>query len=201
MAQTGRPRSFDRDAALRAAMTVFWTHGYEGASLTELTAVMGIQRPSLYAAFGGKEQLFREALALYETVEGAIVTRLLEDAATARDGVEATLRHNARAYVEAGRPQGCMIVLSQIVGTPQSEEIRTLLRDRRRAGEEELRRRIERGRAEGDVPAQADATALAAYFTAVIQGMAIRARDGASRDDLDAIVSNAMRSWPSGAPV
>lgn len=196
MPPTGRPRAFDRHDALAKAMQVFWMRGYEGASLADLTDAMGINRPSLYAAFGNKEELFAEALALYEEIEGALVTRLLDQAPTARDGIEATLRYNARVYVEEGRPRGCMIVLSLLVGTPESDTVRALLAERRNAGEDELRLRIERGKAEGDVSSGSDAAHLAAFYTAVLHGMSIKARDGAGRTELDDIVSAAMRGWP-----
>lgn len=196
MPPVGRPRTFDRDLALTAAMNVFWTLGYEGASLADLTQAMSINRPSLYAAFGSKEKLFAEALALYEEIEGGVIKRMLDDAKTARAGVEATLRHNARVYVEAGRPRGCMIVLSHLVGTPESAEIRALLIARREAGEAELRDRIERGRMEGDVPTEADSTKLAAFYTTILQGMSIRARDGATDAELSGIVTIAMGVWP-----
>lgn len=177
-------------------MNVFWALGYEGTSLTDLTQAMNINRPSLYAAFGSKEKLFADALALYEDIEGGVITRLLDDAETARAGIEATLRHNARVYVEEGRPRGCMIVLSHLVGTPESTEIRSLLVARREAGEAELGDRIERGKTNGDVPADADSKGLAAFYTTILQGMSIKARDGATESELDEIVTVAMSAWP-----
>lgn len=198
MAALGRPRAFDRHKALLAAMEVFWERGYEGTSLADLGEATGINRPSLYAAFGNKEELFAEALAAYEAKEGAVISRLLNDAPTAKAAIEATLRYNAGAYVEEGRPRGCMIVLSSLVGTPESNAVRDLLTRRRRAGEEELRDRIERGKADGDVSADCDARHLAAFYSAVLQGMSITARDGADREHLDRIVTTAMASWPDG---
>lgn len=196
MQSVGRPRSFDRDQALARAMEVFWAKGYEGTSLGDLTAAMAINRPSLYAAFGNKEDLFAEAIALYEAVEGAPISRLLAEAPTARAGIAATLRHNARVYAETGRPRGCMIVLSSLVGASDCDSVRTLLAARRAAGEDELRRRIERGQSEGDVPQEVDARQLAAFVTAVLQGMSVKARDGASRAELEAVVETALRALP-----
>jgi AcrR family transcriptional regulator len=192
----GRPRGFDRDAALAAALRVFWTHGYEGASLADLTAAMGINRPSLYAAFGNKEALFAEALALYERQEGAPLERLLAEAPTAREAMEASLRHNARVYARKGFPRGCLIVLSLMVGTPESDTVRVLLAERRRAGEAAFAARIARGQREGDVPPSADPQRLAAFYTAVLQGMSVHARDGASEAELMAIAETAMTGWP-----
>jgi len=196
----GRPRGFDRDAALAAALRVFWMHGYEGASLADLTAAMGINRPSLYAAFGNKEALFAEALALYERQEGAPLERLIEEAPTAREAIAATLRHNARVYAREGFPRGCLIVLSLMVGTPESADVRRLLAERRRSGTDALATRIARGQREGDVAPDVDPARLAAFYTAVLQGMSVHARDGASGAELMAIAEAAMAGWPAVAP-
>jgi AcrR family transcriptional regulator len=196
----GRPRGFDRDAALAAALRVFWTNGYEGASLADLTAAMGINRPSLYAAFGNKEALFAEALALYERQEGAPLDRLIEEAPTAREAIAATLRHNARVYAREGFPRGCLIVLSLMVGTPESAAVRALLAERRRAGTDALAARIARGQREGDVPPDADPARLAAFYTAVLHGMSVQARDGANEAELMAIAEAAMAGWPASPP-
>ncbi|MCT9000608.1 TetR/AcrR family transcriptional regulator [Chelativorans intermedius] len=195
MAERGRPRTFDRQEALRRAMEVFWARGYEGASLGELAEAMGINRPSLYAAFGCKEALFREAVALYDATEGAPIQRALDEAPTARAAVEAMLRHNARAYARDDQPRGCMVVLASLLGTPENEAVRQFLRENRALGEEVLRHRIERGIAEGDVPAGADARMLAAFYTTVTQGLSVQARDGTSVAAMEAIVDAAMAAW------
>lgn len=197
MPAPGRPRGFDRDAALAAALNVFWTHGYEGASLADLTAAMGINRPSLYAAFGNKEALFAEALALYERQEGAPLDSLLAEAPTAREAIAATLCHNARVYAREGFPRGCLIVLSLMVGTPESADVRRLLAARRRAGTATLAARIARGQREGDVAPDVDPARLAAFYTAVLQGMSVHARDGAGEAELLAIAEAAMAGWPA----
>ncbi|WP_437733932.1 TetR/AcrR family transcriptional regulator [Sorangium sp. So ce1335] len=195
MVGRGRPRSFDRAAALRRAMEVFWERGYEGTSLSDLTAAMGINSPSLYAAFGCKEALFREAVALYTEVEGAATNRAMREQPTARAAVEAMLRGNAEAYVCPGRPSGCMIVLAATLGTPESEAVRSFLAEVRRGAQDELQRRLDRGVAEGDVPAGTDTAALAAFYTTVLNGLSLQARDGASREALQAIVDCAMAAW------
>jgi AcrR family transcriptional regulator len=176
-------------------MEVFWQRGYEGASLSDLTAAMGINSPSLYAAFGCKEELFREAVALYDALEGEATARALHEEPTARAAVEAMLRGNADAYACPEKPSGCMIVLAATTCTPENDSVREYLAECRRSGQDALQRRLERGIADGDLPPGADTAALAAYYTAVLQGLSIQARDGASREILGAIVDCAMAAW------
>ena len=140
-------------------MEVFWEHGYEGASLSELTAAMGINSPSLYAAFGCKEALFREAVALYNATEGSVMSAALRDEPMARDAVEAMLRNNAYRYTAPGKPSGCMIVLAATTCTPANSRVRAHLAECRSDARDALRHRFERGVVEGDLPAEADTAA------------------------------------------
>ena len=197
VAERGRPRQFDRDDALGRAMRVFWARGYEGTSVQDLTAAMGVNKPSLYATFGCKEELFREAVELYDRTEGAAVTASLNDAPTAREAVEAMLRANARAYTAEETPRGCMIVLASLLGAPENETVRTFLAANRLAGEQALVTRMERGIIDGDVPRSANVAHLAAFYTTVLEGLSIQARDGASPEKLSAIVDSAMLAWPA----
>lgn len=195
MATRGRPRTFDREDALRRAMGVFWERGYEGASIGDLTQALGINKPSLYAAFGNKEALFREAVALYERSEGAAIQRALDREPTARAAVEAMLRENAAAYCDRRKPRGCMIVLASLIGATENATVRDFLARTRAQGEAALRERIERGIRDGDVPPGADASAMAAFFTTVQQGLSVQARDGAPAEKLDGVVDSALAAW------
>jgi AcrR family transcriptional regulator len=195
MAVRGRPRAFDRTKALRQAMNVFWERGYEGASISDLTAAMGINSPSLYAAFGCKEQLLREAVAYYNETESAAVATALRELPTAREAIAEALRHNVVAYTDPDKPSGCMIVLTATTYTEQSKAVHAHLADWRIATEHDFRDRIERGIADGDVPAGADAATIAAFYSAVNQGMAIQARDGADRSKLSAVAESAIAAW------
>jgi AcrR family transcriptional regulator len=197
MAQRGRPRAFDRQVALRRAMEVFWEHGYEGTSMTDLTGAMGINSPSLYAAFGGKEELFRAAVGLYGETEGGLTDRALREEPTACASIEAMLRDNAVAYSTGEGPRGCMIVLAGSTYTTRSEGVRDFLIECRAETVEQVRGRIDRGITDGDLPATIDAAMIADFYTTVLYGLSIRARDGAGTAELNKIIDGAMAAWPA----
>ena len=176
-------------------MDVFWARGYEDASIAQLTAAMGINPPSLYAAFGSKEQLFRAAVELYDRTEGEITTRALSEPPTARTAVEALLRDNAARYTEDGKPAGCMVIACAASASPSSAGVRDHLVESRRVVEDQIADRIRRGIADGDVPAGADPEALGVFFNTILEGLSHHARDGASRAKLDSIVDSAMSAW------
>jgi len=187
----GRPRTFDRERALQRATEVFWRKGFEGASLSELTSAMGINPPSLYAAFGDKETLYLEALAHY--VNGAASRDvLLDEAPTARAAVEALLLRGATALPEIGL--GCMMVTSAV--NTSSAKVRKTLASCRASAEATLRKRIERGISEGELPAGTDAAGLAKFYETLSQGMSTQIADGASPRVLRGVIANAMRAWP-----
>jgi len=183
----GRPRSFDRDVAVERALEIFWRDGYETASITRLTERLGINSPSLYAAFGSKRRLFDEAAVLYVRV----FREKLEDclaAPTARAGIERLLREFAVQRSEPGLPATCLIF---------SEALLAGERDRTR---ERIAERIARGRDKGEPIGAGDVPRLAAFIDTLMAGMNARARDGATREELFDCVEIAMRAWPVREP-
>lgn len=174
-------------------MRVFWERGYEQASLSELTAAMGINRPSLYAAFGDKAQLFREATALYQRTMNFTTPALARP--TARAAVEAMLRDNVDAYCDPTTPRGCLVVSVAASCPDEDSEMKTMLSSKLRTVGESVRQRLKQGVEAGELPADTDVGALAAYFETVLQGLSIQARTGASRQRLHRVVDCAMRVW------
>lgn len=195
MVERGRPRGFDRDTALTRAMEVFWAKGFEAASLSELTAAMGIGSPSLYAAFGSKEGLFHEAVELYGRTEGPALWDIVEAAPTARQGIEGFLAATARAFSRPGKPRGCLVTLSATNLSGASPSLCEAMHKARAHGQGDLEARLRRAMAEGELPAGLDAGAVAAFYLTVQQGMSIQARDGASQEVLEQVVRGAMAAW------
>lgn len=190
----GRPRSFNREQALDAAMRVFWKRGYEGASLTELTAAMGINRPSLYGAFGDKAALFAEAVARYGVGPGRYVRRALGQP-TARLVAETLLRGAVSIATDAANPGGCLWVQGALATSAESDEIRTSLTALRARGIEQIRVRFERAKADLDLPAGTDIEALTLYLISVMHGIAVQAASGFSREQLLRVADLALKNW------
>ncbi len=192
-AKAGRPREFDQDAALVAAMRVFWEKGYEGASLADLTAAMGINRPSLYAAFGDKEELFRKALERYGKGPGSYLKDAL-NLPTARAVIEALLRGAVHLLSDPRNPHGCFSVQGALVCGTGAEPARDAVRAWRKQSEAELRRRFERAKAERDLPANLDAGDLARYVATVLNGLGVQAANGAGKAQMMRVAEMALRA-------
>ncbi|WP_150294212.1 TetR/AcrR family transcriptional regulator [Sphingobium estronivorans] len=191
----GRPREFDPQEALSAALTVFWRRGYEGASMAELTEAMGITKPSLYACFGNKESLFRKALDLYERDKLCYMKSAL-DAPTAKSVAERLLRGSLAIQTGTTDPHGCLGVISTVACTAQAESIRHEVIARRASSDAALAERFERARVEGDFPATIDPQALVTYLSTIIQGMAVQAGAGTPRNKLEQFVETTLALWP-----
>jgi len=192
----GRPREFCVDHALAQALSVFWSKGYEGASLTDLTEAMGITRPSLYAAFGNKESLFRKALDLYEREKLDYIGKAMAQP-TARKVAEAMARGSIQTATGESEPHGCLRVISSVACGPAAQSIHGEVVERSNKGRQALVERFERAKAEGDLPAHVDTDGLTRVLIAILQGISVQANQGATREELEQLVETAMTLWPS----
>ena len=192
----GRPREFCTEAALTAALGVFWAKGYEGASMAELTAAMGITKPSLYAAFGNKEALFHKALDLYEA-EKLAYTREALAAPTARGVAERIMRGALDAQTSSCGPRGCLGVISATACGAEADSIKADVIARRRSSQTALVGRFRQAQRDGDLPDQIDPEGLTQYLYAILQGMAVQAGSGATRADLERVVETSLLVWPT----
>jgi AcrR family transcriptional regulator len=192
---TGRPRTFDVDEALDIALKVFWKKGYEGTSIDDLTDAMGINRPSLYCAFGNKEQLFRKVLDRY-VGEAATLYGESIGQPTARAVAERFLHGTADGLTDPQHPPGCLAVQGALSCGDTAEPIREELNARRAAAEARFRERLERAQVEGDLSSEDNPADLARFLATVAQGMAVQAAGGASREELRRVAGIALRAWP-----
>lgn len=191
----GRHREFDVDEALDAVVRVFWRRGYEGASYDDLTAATGVKRPSLYSAFGNKEELFRRALERYADHYLTYMTEAA-DQPSSRAMAEHMLRGVVELTTRFSENLGCLGVNGALTCSEASEPIYRLLVEFRAGGETRLRQRLEEFQAAGDLPDTADCAGLATYLMAVIHGMAVQAKSGVSREGLDKVVDQTLAGWP-----
>jgi AcrR family transcriptional regulator len=191
----GRPRSFDEDAALEKAMCVFWRKGYEGTSMSDLTEAMGINPPSLYAAFGNKESLFLRVLERYAEGPAGFVMKALS-APTAREVARRRLYGAIDSPRDPARPPGCLVVLEAARCSDANDPIGRKLSSFCDAAHQAFVQRFKRAKAEGDLPKSADPAALARYLSTVAQGIAVQAAAGATRSELRKVVEIALQHWP-----
>ncbi|WP_137681687.1 TetR/AcrR family transcriptional regulator [Aurantiacibacter suaedae] len=195
LATRGRPREFDKDEALANALRLFWQKGYEGASLTDLTEAMGITRPSLYAAFGNKEALFRQTLDLYERDKQAYIREAME-APSAR-AVAETLLMGSVDVATGGECRGCMGVIASVACQSVEPSIRDHVNARAESAKQLIVERMQRAIDAGEFTVPTEATAITRYLLALMQGMSVQAQSGASRAELTQVVESALLSWPS----
>jgi AcrR family transcriptional regulator len=198
MAAIGRPRGFDRDAALEAAMLLFWRKGFAAASMSDLCDAMGIRSPSLYAAFGSKEALYLEAVEYYARTIGPPIWDKLAEGATARAGIENLLIAWTESLPKSrATPAGCMALLAA-VGDEWPATIVRVVKKVRLEMLGILRSRLETAVAKGELPASTDIDGLSRFYLSVFQGMAVQAKDGATQAELRAVAAAAMAAWPGG---
>jgi AcrR family transcriptional regulator len=192
----GRPREFCVDQALTAALRLFWSKGYEGTSLSDLTEAMGVTRPSLYAAFGNKESLFRKALDLYEREKLSYIGAAL-DQPSARGVAKALLEGALENQCSVTGPRGCLGVITSVACGADAQSIREEVLARSKKAHDAMVERMARAEAEGDFPAGTDPEAITNYLIAILQGMAVQAGSGASRDELKQLVDTTLAVWPT----
>jgi AcrR family transcriptional regulator len=192
----GRPREFCVDEALAKALRVFWTKGYEGTSLNDLTEAMGITRPSLYAAFGNKEALFRKALDLYEREKLEYIGRALNEP-TARGVAEVLLRGAVANASSTSEPRGCLGVITSVACGEEGQSIREDVLERGKIAKRALIERFERAKKEGDLPADVEVESLTNLLYAIVQGVCVQAGSGATRNELNRLVDTGLAMWPS----
>jgi AcrR family transcriptional regulator len=185
----GRPRAFDRNEALFVAAETFRRLGYEGASIADLTAAMGITPQSLYAAFKSKAELYREAVAYHLDTEGALSAQILNEPGNVADVIAKLLLAAARGFARPDRPKGCMVSTAVLTCATENQEIANYVAGLRAETIAALQARLSSGIADGELRARADAAALARYLGAIIQGMSVQALDGASEDELAGIAA------------
>ena len=193
----GRPRVFDPDEALDKALQIFWSRGYEGTSLAELTETLGVNKPSLYAAFGNKEELFMKALSRYTTGPVAFVREVINEP-SARAVAQRFLYEAADFLTQPSHPKGCMVVQGALSGGESAEMVKKVLIQYRAAYENLLTQRFEQAKQVGDLPGDANPQDLAKYLATLHQGMSVQATSGASKEELLAIADLALSVWPRG---
>ncbi len=196
--ERGRPRNFDENAVLDRALEVFWQRGFKSASLAELTEAMGLNKPSLYAAFGDKEALYLKTLQRYVTREIARHAQIIDDEPDGRTAVAAFLRSMATMLTDPALPGGCFIIngTADCGGSGTPENIELALRNALQGGEEKLRTRLLRAQREGQLSTDVKAADLAAVFSSLLAGLAVLAKSGAKRSKLNTIIAAAMAIWP-----
>ncbi|MQA56591.1 TetR/AcrR family transcriptional regulator [Pseudomonas piscis] len=188
----GRPREFDRNQALRQALELFWARGFETTSMADLVAALGIASARIYAAFGSKEALFREAIELYESHEGGFADRALAEEPSARAAIARLLDEAVQLYTRPGQPLGCMVVSSAVNCSSDNDGVRQWLAEHRRARTASIVQRLQAAVQAGELAGHGDATSLGDYYSTVLHGLSVQARDGASAEQLRKVVALAM---------
>lgn len=193
----GRPRVFNKSIALNKAMEIFWQNGYEGTSLANLTKAMGINPPSLYAAFGSKEKLFIEVISYYLENFGSYRITALNNAKTAKEGISDLLEQTVVQFLKRETAKGCLVVLAALTGASETLGVQQALAQERRNTVTLFEERIIRGVKEGDVSCDVNAHQLAEFYTTILFGLSIQARDGVAQEDLFTSITLAMYAFPS----
>jgi AcrR family transcriptional regulator len=196
----GRPRTFDRQAALACAMEMFWLKGFDGCAISDLTAAMNINSPSLYAAFGSKEDLFREAVDLYGTIEGEATRCALAGPRDIRDALGKMLRRSVDMFTRGPQPRGCMVMLGALNVSADQKELRALLHKRQRQILDLIRKRMALAVDDGEIARSVDIDGLSMMCTVLFTGLAVHAHDGAGRAKLNSAIDAFIATLPVTVP-
>ncbi|MBO9529686.1 TetR/AcrR family transcriptional regulator [Acinetobacter oleivorans] len=191
----GRPKCFDEQQVLQKAMLLFWEHGYEATSISDLTQALEITAPSLYSAFGDKEGLFYRCVDYYLAHEGCPIDTIFVEAKTAKIAVELYLYDIVKRLVQPNKPAGCMVVVAAMNCSDATQDVQQNLLDKRIKTKEKLLKRLQQGVEQGDLSSHAPLQEITDFYTTVIQGLTIQARDGASSEQLHKVVGHAVKAW------
>lgn len=192
----GRPRVLDRDVGLDVAARLFWEHGYEGTSIADLTKAMGITPPSLYATFGSKEELYKQALDQCIEREGKCRGEALQTEKTAYEAIVFYLHDVVQGITQPDKPHGCIVSTAVLQHSEENESVARDVAARREAAMQAIKMRFDRAVCEGELPADTDTDTLARFYMAVVQGMSAQAYDGACRERLKQLADVALSAWP-----
>ncbi|MBT2246033.1 TetR/AcrR family transcriptional regulator [Sphingobium sp. BHU LFT2] len=200
MPRTGRPRAFDRNAAIDTAMMLFWAQGYEPTSLAQLRESMGgLSSASFYAAFTSKEALFHEVVDRYIRSYGQVTASLKDDTLAPRDAIEMAMRKSAAMQTAQSHPPGCLIMLGASNCSPENRQVEALLALERERNRQGIERHVARAKANGDLPPSTDTVAMARMFSTFLSGMSFEARDGVPLLQIDAAITSLMSFWDEAA--
>lgn len=200
MTRTGRPRQYDLDRALDAALRLFWEHGYEATSIAALRAATGLSSASFYAAFSSKESLFDAVVRRYNSTFGQVTDVVADHDLPPRAAVEQMLRGSAAMQTDPDHPAGCLVVLAGINAAPGHDRVRALLADRRGTVRADLAACVARAVDAGELSPRTDTTALATALETFMWGLSTEARDRVPREYLDAAVDQVMTLWDRCRP-
>lgn len=189
-------RQFDCDKVLQIALKLFWRHGFEATSMADLLKATGLTAPSLYAAFGNKEELFLKAVDHYGKTYSVLLYKSLEEPIPAKAAIEKMLYEAADIFSKPEHPAGCFLVSGAVNCSPSSKYIEDELRKHRMDKEKGIADRLKVAQKKGELSPSADPVRLAKYFNTVMQGLSTQSQDGASKSELEDIVANAMMAWP-----
>lgn len=192
----GRPRKFDKEKALNTALKLFWEHGYEGVSVALLANEIGINIPSLYSAFGNKEALFIKAVEHYGELNG----KMYHDAfkkKTAKEVAKAILLGEVELVTRRGSPDGCLMIQGALATGPEAKSVQLMMARQRKLAEKWVEERFKRAQKDGDLPKSANPAHLASFIMTLNSGIAVQAKSGSTKKELEHIVEIAMKGWPA----